>query len=89
MDISTDIDLEGITEEHLEKKVAISTRLHSEDSVFSETCGSTPVHYLRALLASFESWRRCPKGPVCPIHTKGQCHGLLIHRALPLKQKQK
>ena len=42
-DISTDIDLEDVTEEHPEKKVVISTRLRSEDSAFSETCGPTPV----------------------------------------------
>jgi len=37
-DVSTDVDLREIAEEHVEKKVVASMRQHSEDPAFSGTC---------------------------------------------------
>ena len=42
-DFSTDVDLEDVAEEHVEKKVVISMRQHSEEAGFLETPRHTPV----------------------------------------------
>ena len=42
-DLSTDVDLREVAEEHAEKKVVVSMRQHPEESPFSETPRHTPV----------------------------------------------
>ena len=42
-DFSTDVDLEDVVEEHVEKKVVVSMKQHSEDAAFSDTPRHTPV----------------------------------------------
>jgi len=42
-DFSSDVDLEDIAEEHLEKKVVVSMKQHPEEAAFSETPRHTPV----------------------------------------------
>jgi hypothetical protein len=42
-DLSTDVDLKEVAEEHVETKVVASMKQHSEESTFSETPRHTPV----------------------------------------------
>ena len=42
-DFSTDVDLEDVAEEHVEKRVVVSMRRHSEEVAFSETTRHTPA----------------------------------------------